>query len=256
MATAGNKRLAGKRCVVTGAAQGIAWAATQAFLREGAEVMAVDVNEEKLNALPDLPGLSRRVMDVRDRGAIMRLAEDFKGVNVLFNCAGYVHMQRILETTVEDWDKSFDVNVKSMFHFTQAFLPQMQQAGGGSVINMSSVVSHVIGLSQRGVYGATKAAVVGFTKGLASEHIREGIRVNVVCPGPIETQAFVGRSTSDDTEQKDIDVHVKRRVDEDLMGRLAKPEELTGLLIYLASDESWCNTGNVFVCDSGYSLTG
>ncbi|XP_018013231.1 3-hydroxybutyrate dehydrogenase type 2 [Hyalella azteca] len=242
-------RLAGKRCVVTGAAQGIALAATKAFLREGAQVMAVDVNKDKLDAMSDAPGLTRRVLDVRDREGVMKLAQDYQGVNVLFNCAGYVHIGTIMESSLEDWEKSFDVNVTSMLHFIHAFVPQMRAAGGGSVINMASVVSHLGAVPQRGVYGATKAAVVGLTKGLATEEIRNNIRVNAVCPGPVATEAFQDRAGS----EENVDTEVRKKVCERLLGRLPTAEELTGLLVYLASDESWNQTGSVVTCDGGFS---
>lgn len=245
-------RLAGKRCVVTGAAQGIAWAATKAFLKEGAEVMAIDVDAEKLNSLPTLPGLTTRHLDVRDRAGVMQLAKDYQGVNVLFNCTGFVYSGTVMDITMEDWDKVFDINVKAMMHFIQAFVPQMKASGGGSVINMGSICSNVSGILMRGPYGASKAAVVGLTKGLALELIRDNIRVNVVEPGPVATESFQNRSGDAEDSDKDLIDRVEQR----LMGKLPEGKDIAGLIVFLASDESWNCTGTEFLIDGGFTLTG
>ncbi|XP_045132017.1 3-hydroxybutyrate dehydrogenase type 2-like [Portunus trituberculatus] len=232
-------RLSGKRCLVTAAAQGIGRATVEAFLREDAAlVVAVDINAEKLKELTS-DRVVRRVLDVRDGEGIKALARDHPDINVLFNCAGIVNQSPLLETTDQEWDNSFDVNVKSMFLFCREFLPKMISLGEGSIINMASVASSLRAVNSRCVYGATKAAIIGLTKGLAMEHVRDGIRCNVVCPSPIagpnnrpEHIAFMGKR----------------------IGRLAKPEEVANLCLYLASDESSYHTGNVFVIDGGFTL--
>ncbi|KAK3877919.1 hypothetical protein Pcinc_017387 [Petrolisthes cinctipes] len=185
-------KLAGKRCVVTAAAQGIGLATVEAFLREGAAlVVAVDINQEKLNQLASQSRVACRVLDVSDGAGIRALAKEFLDINVLFNCAGIVTNQTFLETTEEEWDKDFDVNVKSMFHTIQAFLPQMLSSGdGGSIINMGSVASTLRGIPRCSLYGATKAAVIGLTKGVARDYIRQRIRCNVVCPSPVATPSY------------------------------------------------------------------
>ncbi|KAK7074251.1 hypothetical protein SK128_013352 [Halocaridina rubra] len=170
-------RLKGKRCLVTAAAQGIGRTTVETFIREGASlVVAVDINAEKLEELRAFSVVDIRVLDVRDGVAIHKLAEELDALDVLFNCAGYVQAGNILETSEERWDYSFDVNVKSMFHFIKAFLPKMIAAGGGSIINMSSVASTIRGIEARCVYGTTKAAVIGLTKGVARDFVQKGIR--------------------------------------------------------------------------------
>ncbi|XP_064111884.1 dehydrogenase/reductase SDR family member 6-like isoform X2 [Macrobrachium nipponense] len=179
----GNKglgRLRGKRCLVTAAAQGIGRTTVETFLREGADlVVAVDFNGEKLKKLQSLPGVDLRVIDVRDGPAIRKLSQQLDTIDVLFNCAGYVHAGNILETTEERWDYSFDVNVKSMYYFITAFLPKMIAKGKGSIINMSSAASTLRGIEARCVYGASKAAVIGLTKGVARDFVRLGIRHHI-----------------------------------------------------------------------------
>nr|XP_045614091.1 3-hydroxybutyrate dehydrogenase type 2-like [Procambarus clarkii] len=246
-----NGRLAGKKIVLTAAAQGIGRATLEAFLREGASlVVAIDINGEKLQELSSKSGVECRVLDVRDGDGIRALAQSFTDIDVLFNCAGYVHQGNILETTEERWDYSFDVNVKSMFHFIQAFLPQMIEKGGGSIINMSSVASTLRGIQSRCVYGATKAAVIGLTKAVARDHVRQGVRCNVICPSPVATPSFTERSHDlNDSDKDHIDY-----IQDIMIGRLAYPEEVANLCVYLASDESSYHTGNVFTIDGGFCL--
>ncbi|KAK8398845.1 hypothetical protein O3P69_004143 [Scylla paramamosain] len=249
-------RLSGKHCLVTAAAQGvmlvagIGRATVEAFLREGAVlVVAVDINAQKLNELTS-DRVVRRVLDVRDGEGIKALARDHPDIDVLFNCAGIVHQRPLLETTDQEWNNSFDVNVKSMFLFCREFLPKMISRGGGSIINMSSAASSLRGIDRRCVYGATKAAVIGLTKGLAMEHVRDGIRCNVVCPSPVASPSFGSRSTDpEDSDLEHISFMENKRI-----GRLAKPEEVANLCLYLASDESSYHTGNVFVIDGGFTL--
>ncbi|XP_063858491.1 dehydrogenase/reductase SDR family member 6-like isoform X3 [Scylla paramamosain] len=233
-------RLSGKRCLVTAAAQGIGRATVEAFLREGAAlVVAVDINVEKLNELPS-DRVVRRVLDVRDGEGIKALARDYPDIDVLFNCVGIVHQSPLLETADQEWDNSFDVNVKSMFLFCREFLPKMISLGGGSIINMASVASSLRAINCRCVYGATKAAIIGLTKGLAMEHVQDGIRCNVVCPSPI---------ASPNNRLEHIIFMGNKRI-----GRLAKAEEVANLCLFLASNESSYHTGNVFVIDGGFTL--
>ncbi|XP_068216526.1 dehydrogenase/reductase SDR family member 6-like [Palaemon carinicauda] len=249
--TNGLGRLKGKRCLVTAAAQGIGRTTVETFLREGAEsVVAIDINGEKLEELEAFPGADIRVMDVRDGTSIRKLAEELDAIDVLFNCAGYVHAGNILETTEERWDLSFDVNVKSMFHFIQAFLPKMIAKGKGSIINMSSAASTLRGIEARCVYGATKAAVIGLTKGVARDFVRQGIRCNVICPSPVATPSFSERAEDKSDSDKDHIEYLETK----LIGRLATTQEVANLCLYLASDESSYHTGNVFTIDGGFTL--
>ncbi|XP_042875072.1 3-hydroxybutyrate dehydrogenase type 2-like [Penaeus japonicus] len=244
-------RLKGKKCIVTAGAQGIGRATVLAFLREGASmVVAVDINKEKLQTLEGIPGVVTKHLDVRDGAGVRGLAQEMKDVDVLFNCAGYVHQGDILSTTEEEWDFSFDVNVKSMYHFIQAFLPAMIEKRKGSIINMSSAASTLRGIEQRAVYGATKGAVIGLTKGVARDCVQKGVRCNVVCPGPIATESYKERCQDlEDSDKGHIDYIVEK-----LMGRLATPEEVANLCVYLASDEASYHTGNVFTIDGGFCL--
>nr|XP_053629335.1 dehydrogenase/reductase SDR family member 6-like [Cherax quadricarinatus] len=244
-------RLAGKRIVVTAAAQGIGRATLESFLKEGASlVVAVDFDAKKLQELDSWPRVACRVLDVRDGPGARTLAEHFSNIDVLFNCAGYVHQGNILETSEESWDYSFDVNVKSMYHFIQAFLPQMLKKGRGSIINMSSAASSIRGIERRCVYGATKAAVIGLTKAVARDYVRQGVRCNVVCPSPVATPSFQERLQDLSDSDKE---HVEYMQDK-MIGRLAYPEEVANLCVYLASDESSYHTGNVFTIDGGFCL--
>ncbi|XP_050719424.1 3-hydroxybutyrate dehydrogenase type 2-like isoform X4 [Eriocheir sinensis] len=241
-------RLAGKRCVVTAAAQGIGRATAEAFLKEGAAmVVAVDVNAEKLKEFTS-ERVERRVLDVRDAEGVKALANDYPDIDVLFNCVGIVHQGTLLETTEQDWDNSFDVNVKSMFLLCKAFIPQMIRRSKGSIINVSSVANSLRAIEKRTLYGATKAAVIGLTKGVARDHVRQGIRCNVICPSPVATLSYA-TSDPEDSDKEHI-VYIKNK----MIGRRAKPEEVANLCVYLASDESSYHTGNVFVIDGGFTL--
>lgn len=244
-------RLKGKRCLVTAAAQGIGRTTVETFLREDAElVVAVDFNGEKLKELQGLPGVDLRVLDVRDGPAIRKLSQELDTIDVMFNCAGYVHAGNILETTEERWDYTFDVNVKSMFHFIKAFLPKMIAKGKGSIINMSSAASTLRGIEARCVYGASKAAVIGLTKGVARDFVRQGIRCNVICPSPVATPSFSERAGDQSDSDKDHIEYLETK----LIGRLATTQEVANLCLYLASDESSYHTGNVFTIDGGFTL--
>ena len=245
------ERLSGKSAVITAAGQGIGRASAFAFAAEGAEVTATDINEDALAALAqDNLAIATRRLDVTDLDAIESFAAEIGAVDVLFNCAGYVHHGTVLDCAEGDWDFSFDINVRSMYRMIRAFLPQMLAAGGGSLINMSSVVSSVKGAPNRFVYGATKATVVGMTKAIAVDFIGQGIRCNAICPGTIDTPSLGERiGAFDDPEQARRDFIARQP-----MGRLGTAEDIAALALYLASDESRFTTGTVHVADGGMSI--
>jgi len=243
-------RLAGKTAFITAAAQGIGRGAALAFAREGAKVWATDVNARALADLEGKDGIRTRVLDVTDEAAIAKLAAEVGAVDVLFNCAGYVHHGTILECTPRDWDFSFNLNVKSMYLVTRAFLPAMLKQGKGSIINMSSIASSVKGLPNRFVYGATKAAVVGLTKAIAADTVKQGIRCNCIGPGTVDTPSLGERiSAFADPAQARKDFIARQP-----MGRLGSVEDITGILVFLASDESLFATGNMYSIDGGMTI--
>ena len=243
-------RLQGKKALITAAAQGIGRASALAFAREGAQVVATDVNEAKLRDLAGTPGIAIRRLDVTDKAAIEACAAEVGAVDVLFNCAGYVAGGTILECDDKAWDFSNDINVRAMFWMTRAFLPAMIAAGGGSVINMSSVASSVKGVVNRFVYGTTKAAVIGMTKSVAADFIKQNIRCNAICPGTVQTPSLDERinSAADPVEAR------KAFVARQPLGRLGSAEEIAALALYLASDESAYTTGTINVIDGGLTL--
>lgn len=244
-------RLQRKKALLTAAGQGIGAATTRAFAAEGATVIATDVNESLLQGLAtDLPGIQTRKLDVRDTQAVDTLASELGAVDILFNCAGFVHQGTILQCSESDWDFSFDLNVKSMYRTCRAFLPAMLAEKKGSIINMSSGASSIKGAPNRFVYGATKAAVIGLTKALAADYIRQGIRVNAICPGTIESPSLEQRIAAlGNAEQARKDFIARQPI-----GRLGKPEEIAALAVYLASDESSFTTGQIHVIDGGWTL--
>jgi 2-keto-3-deoxy-L-fuconate dehydrogenase len=242
-------RLAGKAAFVTAAGQGIGRGAALAFGREGATVWATDVNEDLLSDL-EKQGLKTRVLDVTDGAAIARVAAEVGPVDVLFNCAGFVHHGTILDCTPADWDFSFDLNVKSMYLVTRALLPGMLARGRGSIINMSSIASSVKGLPNRFVYGATKAAVVGLTKAIAADYVKQGIRCNAIGPGTVDTPSLRRRIAAfPDPVQAEKDFIARQP-----MGRLGSVDDITGILVFLASDESLFATGNLYSIDGGMTI--
>jgi 2-keto-3-deoxy-L-fuconate dehydrogenase len=242
-------RLAGKTAFITAAGQGMGRGAALAFAREGAQVWATDINGQ---ALSDLQGPSIRtaVLDVTDEAAIARVAKDAGDADVLFNCAGIVHHGSILDAAPRDWDQAFAVNVRSMFLVSRAFIPGMLKKGRGSIINMASVASSVRGLPNRCVYGASKAAVIGLTKSIAADYVRQGIRCNAICPGTVDTPSLQGRINA----QPDPVQARKDFIARQPMGRLGTVDDVTGLLLFLASDESLFATGNAYSIDGGMTI--
>jgi NAD(P)-dependent dehydrogenase (short-subunit alcohol dehydrogenase family) len=242
-------RLAGKTAFVTAAGQGIGRGAALAFAREGAQVFATDVNGRSVAEL-EKQGIRTGVLDVTDEAAIARTAQEAGDVDILFNCAGYVHHGTILDCTPKDWDFSFNLNVKSMYLVTRAFLPGMLRKGKGSIINMSSVASSVRGLPSRFVYGATKAAVIGLTKAIAADYVKQGIRCNCIGPGTVDTPSLQQRINAQPDPQQARKDFIARQP----MGRLGSVEDITGILVFLASDESLFATGNMYSIDGGMTI--
>ncbi len=244
-------RLQGKKALLSAAGQGIGAATARAFAREGAEVYATDINDQLLQKLAaELPGIQTRKLDVRDTQAVNALAAELGAIEILFNCAGFVHQGTILACSEADWDFSFDLNVKSMYRTCRAFLPAMLAAKKGSIINMSSGASSIKGAPNRFVYGTTKAAVIGLTKALAADYIGQGIRVNAICPGTVESPSLEQRMAA----LGDVEKARKEFVARQPMGRLGKPEEIAALAVYLASDESGFTTGQIHIIDGGWTL--
>jgi 2-keto-3-deoxy-L-fuconate dehydrogenase len=248
-------RLAGKRALITAAAQGIGRATALAFAAEGASVLATDIAEEKLAPLAEALIATRR-LDVSDDQAIAALADELGPLGVLFNCAGFVHHGTILDADPIEWDASFALNVRSMFVMIRAFLPKMLERGtGASIINMASTVSSVKAAPNRCVYGATKAAVIGLTKSVAVDFIAHGIRCNAICPGTIETPSLEDRIAAQGVRVVGGSEAARRGfVERQPLGRLGTPEEVAALALYLASDESSFTTGAIHVVDGGFTL--
>jgi 2-keto-3-deoxy-L-fuconate dehydrogenase len=243
-------RLGGKVAFITAAGQGMGRAAAAAFAREGAKVWATDVNPAGLDSLAGIAGIVTRPLDVTDAGAIQHVAAEVGAIDVLFNCAGWVAHGGILDCSERDWDRSFDLNVKSMYRVTRAFLPGMLAKQKGSIINMASIASSIRGLPNRLAYGTTKAAVIGFTKALAADHVKQGVRANAVAPGTVDTPSLQDRINAlPDPEQARRDFVARQP-----MGRIGTVDDITPLLVYLASDESQFATGVVFSVDGGMSI--
>jgi 2-keto-3-deoxy-L-fuconate dehydrogenase len=243
-------RLKDKVCVVTAAGQGIGAATAQAFANEGASVWATDVDAGKLQAMAGAPSIRTRKLDVLDKAAIADLARETGPIDVLFNCAGYVHHGAVLDATDEQWRLAFDLNVRSMFWTIQAFLPGMLGKGTGSIVNMSSAASSVKGAALRCVYGTTKAAVIGLTKSVAVDYVAKGIRCNAICPGTVQTPSLDERIAQLGGSSDARRFFLQRQP----TGRFGSAEEIAALAVYLASDESSFTTGTVNVIDGGWSV--
>ncbi|MFD1696163.1 SDR family oxidoreductase [Roseibium aestuarii] len=248
-------RLEGKTILVSAAGQGIGRASAIACAREGAKVIAVDINEETLATLPEeQAGIEVRRLDVRDRGAIDALAADLPDLDGLFNCAGFVHNGTVLDISEEDWAFSFDLNVTSMFRMSQAFLPGMlrraEAAGTASILNMASMASSIKGFPMRTAYGATKAAVIGLTKGVAADFVAQGLRCNALCPGTVDTPSLRGRIAS----AADPVAAEKAFIARQPMGRLATVDDMTPMVVYLLSDESRFVSGQALLVDGGVTI--
>jgi len=246
-------RLKGKKTLITAAGQGIGRSTVLAFAREGAKVLATDIDPESLASLKkEFPEIATNietcVLDVNNLEAIQQLAKETGSIDVLFNCAGFVHHGTVLDCEESDWDISFDLNVRSMYRMVKAFLPAMLESGGGSIVNMSSVASSVKGLPNRFVYGASKAAVVGLTKSIAADFITQNIRCNAICPGTVESPSLQARIKAQGGNYEDV---LSAFIARQPIGRIGTPEEIAALAVYLASDESSYTTGVAWSIDGG-----
>lgn len=244
------ERLAGKTALVSAAGQGIGRATALALAAEGAQVVASDLDTAKLEAVAAVPGITVRGLDVTDGAQIERLAGELPGLDVLCNIAGFVHHGSVLDCSEAEWDFAIDLNVKSMYRMIKAFLPGMLERGGGSIVNMASVASSLRGLPNRFAYGTSKAAVIGLTKSVAADFIRQGIRCNAVCPGTVESPSLEERIAAFDDPVAARRAFIARQP----LGRLGTPEEIAALIVYLAGDESAYTTGAVFTIDGGLTL--
>jgi 2-keto-3-deoxy-L-fuconate dehydrogenase len=246
-----SSRLAGKVALLTAAGQGIGRATALAFAEEGATVWATDINQAALEELAvDRPEIHTRRLDVRDDSGIQAIVAEAGAVDVLFNCAGWVHHGTILECPEKDWDLSFEINVKSMYRTCRAVLPAMLKKGHGNIINVASGASSIKAAPNRFAYASTKAAVIGLTKSIAVDFIRQGIRCNAICPGTVQSPSLERRMASQGDFEKAHADFVARQP----MGRLGRPEEIAALAVYLASDESNFTTGQTHIIDGGWTL--
>ena len=243
-------RLTGKRALLTATGQGIGRATALAMLREGAEVFATDINEEALASLAEEAGggLTTYLLNVRDdesvREGVARAKPD-----ILFNCAGFVHDGTILQATDEDWDFAFDLNVRAQFRTIRAALPGMLERGAGSIVNIASVASSIVGVPNRFIYGTSKAAVIGLTKSVARDFVKNGIRCNAICPGTVYSPSLQDRLRATGDYETALEAFKARQP----MGRIGTPEEIAALAVHLASDESAYTTGQAFAVDGGWT---
>ena len=241
-------RLAGKRALITAAGQGIGRATALAMAAEGAEVYATDINKDALASLAGDHGIATSILDVMDHDSVV-VGIGKADPDILFNCAGFVHHGTIFDATEDEWNFGHDLNVRSMFWTSRAALPAMLGRGSGSIINMSSVASSVIGAPNRFIYGVTKAAVIGLTKSIASDHVKSGVRCNAICPGTVMSPSLQDRLAATGDYDKAEEAFIARQP----MGRFGKAEEIAALAVYLASDESGFVTGQAINIDGGWT---
>jgi 2-keto-3-deoxy-L-fuconate dehydrogenase len=243
-------RLQGKTILVTAAGQGMGRASVLALASEGARVWATDVNEQLLAAYAGVERVHAQRLDVLDKSAVARTVAAMPAIDVLFNCAGFVHSGAVLQATDEEWNFALNLNVRSQFWAIQAALPRMLAAGRGSIINMASVCSSIKGLPNRFIYGTTKAAVIGLTKSVAADYVADGIRCNAICPGTVDTPSLNDRINANADPEAARKAFVARQP----MGRLAQAEEIAPLVVFLASDESVFVTGQTYAIDGGITI--
>lgn len=244
-------RLTGKTAFITAAAAGIGRASALAFAREGANVIASDVDQDGLYKLKDqAPEISILALDVTESEAVRAAAAEHPETDILFSLAGWVHHGTVLDCTRADWDRSVALNLTAMYELVRAFLPGMLRQGGGSIVNMSSVASSVTGAPNRFAYGATKAGVIGLTKAVAADFVSQGIRCNAICPGTVDTPSLQHRIRA----LGDYETAHQSFVERQPMGRLGKAEEIAALAVYLACDESAFTTGAIHVVDGGWTI--
>ena len=243
-------KLTGKTCIVTAAGQGIGRASAELMAKEGGRVLACDINEATLGELATIANIEAHRLDVTDQQAITDFAAKAGAVDVLFNCAGFVHGGSILECSQSDWDFAFSLNVRAMYWMAKAFIPSMIEQKGGSIINMSSVASSLKGVPNRFVYSTTKAAVIGLTKSIAADFIQNNIRCNAICPGTVDSPSLHDRLRA----TGDYDKAMKDFIARQPMGRLGTASEIANLALYLASDDSSFTTGQTHIIDGGWAL--
>ena len=242
--------LEGKTALITAAGQGIGRASAEAFAKAGASVIATDINETAFAELEGLDGITALKLDATNPEDIKRVLAESDRLDVLFNCAGFVHTGNILESTEEDWDFAFDLNAKAMYRLCKAVLPGMLEQVKGSIINMSSVASSLKGVPNRLVYCASKAAVIGMTKAIAADYVTQGIRCNAICPGTVDSPSLHDRLRATGDYEAAREQFIARQP----MGRIGAADEIAALAVYLASDASGFTTGQAHIIDGGWAL--